>query len=161
MEHGARPTHFTFAMFGELEILKAILSTNPAIIRTPGPHGLSLYHHAKVGGEKAAAVRKYLESLGESTTEVTPISRETIDSLLGKYEVMGSSGPKFEILTNRNGLAMQGSHGGPRNLYQLPDGSFHPAGAVSVRLKFEISGGKASQATLRMGDRVYEATRLP
>lgn len=61
---GARVSVFQYAMMGELEIVKGLLTKFPAMRQSKGPHGLSLVHHAKRGGEKAAPVLAYLESLG-------------------------------------------------------------------------------------------------
>lgn len=64
MAQGARPTLFTMTMLGHTEILKNMLTSYPYLINNRGPHGLSLLHHAKKGGEQAAEARAYLESLG-------------------------------------------------------------------------------------------------
>ncbi len=64
LEQGARPTMFMAAMLGHLEIVKNFLTAHPALINCKGPHGLSLIHHARKGGEPAQPVLAYLESLG-------------------------------------------------------------------------------------------------
>lgn len=51
-------------MLGKLEIVKAILTDDPEARRYAGPHGIPLMAHAKAGGESAAAVVAFLESLG-------------------------------------------------------------------------------------------------
>lgn len=63
LEHGARIDIFVAAMLGNLEIVKAALSTYPDAIDIPGPHGIPLITHAEAGGEDAKAVLKFLESL--------------------------------------------------------------------------------------------------
>jgi hypothetical protein len=63
LEHGARLDIFAAAMLGKLEIVKAALSMYPAALKTPGPHGISLIAHAQAGGNDAAAVLEYLQSL--------------------------------------------------------------------------------------------------
>jgi hypothetical protein len=63
LEHGARLDIFAAAMLGKLEIVKAALSAYPAALKTPGPHGISLIAHAQAGGNDAAAVLEYLQSL--------------------------------------------------------------------------------------------------
>ena len=60
---GARIDVFAAAMLGELEIVKSALTAFPDALKTPGPHGIPLIAHAKMGGEKAEPVLKYLESL--------------------------------------------------------------------------------------------------
>jgi hypothetical protein len=61
LEHGARMDLFAAAMLGHLEIVKAILGTDPAAAKFPGPHGIPLIAHAKAGG--AAEVVEFLETL--------------------------------------------------------------------------------------------------
>ncbi len=45
--HGARSDIFTFAMFGQLGVVKAYVEANPGIQRTLGPHGITLLSHAR------------------------------------------------------------------------------------------------------------------
>ena len=63
LEHSARLDIFAAAMLGNLEIVKAALTAYPEAINTPGPHGIPLVAHARAGGDDAAEVLKYLESL--------------------------------------------------------------------------------------------------
>lgn len=64
MSQGARANLFTATMLGQTEIVKGFLTSYPYLIHSRGAHGLSLIHHAKKGGEQAAEVLAYLESLG-------------------------------------------------------------------------------------------------
>lgn len=160
MEHGARPTLFTFAMLGELSVLKAVLDSQPDLRKTGGPHGLTLLHHARVGGERAAAVREYLEKLGGADDGSPVPSKETADAIVGRYVSDGANGPRFEVVLNKERLAVVGEDGMPRNLFQLPDASLHPAGAPSVRFRFEIADGRAKSASVIMGTATVQAVRL-
>ena len=63
LSHGARLDLFAAAMLGELAVVRAALDAFPAALHTPGPHGIPLLAHAKAGGEAAAPVVAYLESL--------------------------------------------------------------------------------------------------
>jgi len=65
IEEGARLDLFAAAMLGELDIVKAALNAFPEALHAPGPHGIPLIAHAKVGGEDARAVLEYLESTSE------------------------------------------------------------------------------------------------
>ncbi len=56
---------FAAAMLGQLAVVKAIIEANPAQQHTPGPHGIPLITHAKMGGDAAAEVVAYLQSLTE------------------------------------------------------------------------------------------------
>ena len=59
--HGARPNMFTFAMFDQVDTLRAIVQANPGVQRIHGPHGITLLVHARNG--KAERVIDYLESV--------------------------------------------------------------------------------------------------
>lgn len=62
LEHGARIDLFAAAMLGQLSIVKAILGEFPEMKHALGPHGIPLIAHAKVGGEPAAEVLRFLET---------------------------------------------------------------------------------------------------
>lgn len=159
LEHGARPTVFTFAMLGKVEVVKALLAAQPELRKSSGPHGLNLFHHAKAGGEAAIAVRDYFKEIGETEASPPPIAKDVADAIIGKYLAESSGAARFEVLTNKVGLAVQGAGGVPRNLTLLPDGSLHPAGAPSVRFRFEVINGKSKAASVQMGSATIRAIR--
>lgn len=64
LEKGAPVNLFTAAMLGNLTLVKAIAEAYPSQLFSKGPHGLSLMHHAKKGGDEALAVVEYLEKAG-------------------------------------------------------------------------------------------------
>ena len=53
---GARPTMFSAAMLGQLDVVKAFVAASPGAQRIRGPHGITLLSHAKAGGAAAAEV---------------------------------------------------------------------------------------------------------
>lgn len=57
---GARIDLFAAAMLDHLEIVRATLEAFPEAVHVPGPHGISLLAHAKVGN--AAAVARLIEA---------------------------------------------------------------------------------------------------
>jgi hypothetical protein len=61
---GARFTLFVSAMLGQLELVKLAIAAYPDLLRSKGPHGLDLIHHANKGGEHATEVLRYLKSMG-------------------------------------------------------------------------------------------------
>ncbi len=58
--NGARPTIFSAAMMGQLDVVKAFVAARPGVQRTYGPHGITLMAHARAGGPDAAPVVQYL-----------------------------------------------------------------------------------------------------
>jgi len=63
LDKGARMDVFAAAMLGKLEIVKSAITAFPGIHRVPGPHGIPLIAHAKVGGDAASAVFEFLKTL--------------------------------------------------------------------------------------------------
>jgi hypothetical protein len=63
LERGARLDIFAAAMLGMLDVVKAAVTACPHSVRAPGPHGIPLLTHAKMGGEAARPVLEYLEAL--------------------------------------------------------------------------------------------------
>ncbi len=61
---GGRYDLFVAAMLGQLDVVKGVLSANPSLKSSLGPHGISLTRHAEKGGDQAAAVLEYLRSIG-------------------------------------------------------------------------------------------------
>ncbi len=64
LAHGARLDIFAAAMLGQLEIVKAAVTSYPDIVRVPGPHGIPLIKHAEAGGSGSNQVLIFLKSLG-------------------------------------------------------------------------------------------------
>jgi hypothetical protein len=65
LERGAPLDLFAATMLGELPIVRAALQARPSLARVPGPHGIPLLAHAKVGGPPAKDVLEYVSSVLE------------------------------------------------------------------------------------------------
>jgi hypothetical protein len=61
---GGRFDVFVAAMLGKLDVVRAIITIDPAVLRSKGPHGISLLAHALKGSDKATSVVKHLRELG-------------------------------------------------------------------------------------------------
>src|SRR5829696_5937518 len=85
--NGARPTIFSAAMMGQLDVVKAFIAARPGVQKNLGPHGLTLMWHAQRGGPDAAAVVQYLTSLGDADIPpaTSPLATADRDLLVGKY----------------------------------------------------------------------------
>ena len=94
IEHGARPNLFTFAMLGQVDVVRAICRANPGIQRLHGPHGITLRSHARNGGAQAASVVEYLEELGGADVGQVnePLDEQTARIYSGDYEPGGAAG---------------------------------------------------------------------
>jgi hypothetical protein len=146
---GGRPSLFSAAMLGQLEVVKAIVAANPHAGRIRGPHGISLLAHAKMGGEVARPVSEFLQSLGAADAgPPVPISDSEIASLAGTYAFGFAASQQIEVTAERRESVSpmyspitwtrKGMVGRP--LVHTGDRSFSPAGAPSVRIRFEENG---------------------
>jgi hypothetical protein len=160
LEHGARANLFTATMLGQLAVVKATIAARPRIQRVLGPHGLTLLTHARHGGEQAAQVVDYLESLGDA--DIGQPSLETSEAekqmYLGKY-ILGDE--TFEIVVPQRGsLGFQRNGDFPRFLHRVAEHEFAPAGAPAVRFRFEIADERAFSFTIHDGNRVVTGRRV-
>lgn len=149
---GARPDIFTFAMLGRLEVVRAYVESQPGIQGTKGPHGLTLMHHARQGGDTAAAVVSFLQDVGgaDEPYATMPLAEAQANALVGPYRLRESSTDAIEIGISRTGaLTVKRLPGGTaRQLYHVGDLEFHPAGAPAVRLRFVVSSRGGATLTV-------------
>src|SRR4030095_9404426 len=61
LANGARPTLFSAAMLGQLEVVRAFITASPGIESTPGPHSIPLLRHAMAGGPRLPDVVELLK----------------------------------------------------------------------------------------------------
>lgn len=64
LSKGARIDLFAAAMLGQLDFVKAALVLDPKAHEIPGPHGFTLLHCARQGGQRAKAVHDWLLASG-------------------------------------------------------------------------------------------------
>jgi hypothetical protein len=63
ISQGGRFDLFVAAMLGRLDVVKPMLAAFPHLANSRGPHGIPLMVHAQKGGQDAAEVAAFLESL--------------------------------------------------------------------------------------------------
>lgn len=163
LAHGARPTLFSAAMLGQLEVVRAMVAAAPGSQRTRGPHGLTLLHHARAGGERAAEVARYLESLGDADPRLETVPLEPADeaAILGSYRFGPGENDRIEIARGKNGLGFQRAGSATRPLYHRGGCAFSPAGAERVRIRFELAAGRATALVVEDPGTVLRADRIP
>ncbi|MBK8499219.1 MAG: ankyrin repeat domain-containing protein [Flavobacteriales bacterium] len=64
ISQGARANIFVLTMLGHTAIVKGLLAMYPHLLRSKGPHGLTLLHHATRGGEPAKELLEHIRGLG-------------------------------------------------------------------------------------------------
>jgi hypothetical protein len=157
---GARPSIFSAAMLGQLEVVKAFVAAAPGIQRTRGPHGIPLLAHAKAGG--AAEVVKYLESVPDSNVPYRnePMTDAARAACVGTYRF--GPAPAQEVIvstTERGALMIRRAGGTERAIFHLGDLTFHPMGAEGVRIRFS-TGTPAASLTIDDGPVRMTARRV-
>ena len=161
LEHGAAPTHFSAAMLGQLDVVKAFFAATPGLQRMRGPHGLTLMVHAKNGGPQAAAVVALLESLGDASQPYRdePLTAEERASLEGRYTFGDRPRDAFVVSAQRNQLMMARTGAPARGLFHQGQFRFHAAGGPGVAIRFEREGNTTTALTVSDPDVVVRARR--
>ncbi|MEQ9301169.1 MAG: hypothetical protein RIF33_21515 [Cyclobacteriaceae bacterium] len=173
IEFGARPTIFTYAMLGELEVVKAIVAASPGIQSIGGPHGITLLRHAKAGLRmdtmteiergRVQKVIDYLEALGDAnmSPESTEISDKEKERYQGEYRYGEGENDIFFIgLNMRKSLSFgkKGTFG--TGIYKRADGYFGAYAAPSIKVGFELSDDKVTALILEEPDLTIKAMRI-
>ena len=147
ISNGARPSLFSAAMLGQLDVVKAMVAATSRAERIRGPHGISLLAHAKIGGEAARPVFEFLQSLGDADADTpVPLSESEIASVTGVYVFGVGVSQQIDVTADaREGMwsmyspvtwTRKGTMGRP--LVHLGELAFYPAGAPSVRIRFAV-----------------------
>lgn len=160
--HGAQPNVFSAAMMGEVDTVRAFLAADASLVRMPGPHGISLLAHARVGGADADRVVDYLTSIGAEDTAPAFAGDAAVEArYAGRYRF--DFDPPTEIgVAVRSGYLLVGAGGQPNSRVRAagePD-AFHPTGAAAVRLRFDVSDGRARALTIVDGPLTITGTRV-
>jgi hypothetical protein len=150
LAHGARPSIFSAAMLGQLDVVKALVSARPGVQRTYGPHGITLMAHARAGGADAQPVVTYLATLGDADRRLTtaPLEPRDRDLVAGRY-AFGSGQRDYlevDVQNDQLGIARPGTT--RRFLLHTGDLTFFPSGVPSVKIAFGRAGGRVTQVTV-------------
>ena len=161
IEHGARPTLFTFAMFGDVDVVRSMINAQPGIQRTHGPHGFTLMYHARIGGTPAERVVDYLEhvgdaDIGEPDVKIPPEEQQRI---LGTYAFGETEDESVEILIERGELRIKKTGRVGRRLARVKKLEYHPTGAPAVRIRFAESNSAIETLTIEDGQLSIDARR--
>ncbi len=153
IEHGARPNIFSAAMLGQLDVVKSFVAASPGVQRLHGPHGITLLTHAKHGGEPAAEVAAYLESLGDADIgqRNEPMTASERKAYVGVYAFGGSATDRLEVNEHSRSQMLRIKRSGQqfgRAMFYLGSHEFHPTGAPSVRIRFALDGDQIASVTV-------------
>jgi hypothetical protein len=142
IEKGARPSIFSAAMLGQLEVVKSFVAAQPGVQKIRGPHNIPLLEHARKGGQQTRPVLEYLQSLGDAGAEPdVPLADGERAKLLGTYVFGIAPNQQIDValetgpgIRNRLTWTRKGTMGRP--LYHLGNTVFYPAGAPAVKIAF-------------------------
>lgn len=159
--HGARPTIFSAAMLGQLDVIKAFVMASPGIQRTLGPHGITLMAHARAGGAGAAEVVKYLESVGDADRRPAsqPLEPADRDAVVGEYVFGPGPRDRFVVDVRNDQLGIERPGATRRFLIHTGALVFFPSGVPAVKIAFARAGARASQLTVADPEVFLTATR--
>jgi hypothetical protein len=163
LANGARPSLFSSAMLGHLEVVKAFVAAQTGVQRIRGPHSIPLLAHAKAGGPAARPVFDFLQSLGDAGADpIVPLSNADAASVTGTYTFGPAANdqidvtfesylghPDPQIVWTRKGMMgrplvyLGDAHPGdvpPADGHPVVihpgDRLFYPVGASAVRIRF-------------------------
>ena len=157
---GARPTIFSAAMLGQLDVVKAFVTASPGIQRTRGPHGITLLAHAAAG--KAAEVVAFLESIQDANLAYRnePLDDAARAACIGEYVFGAGATQRLTVAaTPRGSLQIRRDGAFERALFHLGGLVFHPIGAEAVRIRF-ARGTPSTSVAVEDGPQLITATRL-
>ena len=162
LANGARPSIFSAAMLGQLDVVQAFVDASPGVQRIHGPHGITLLAHARAGGDKAKPVLAYLEKLGDADPRIESptLTDAEAAALAGTYAYGSGSDARITIDATNGQLGFLRAKATKRALAQRAPREFSPAGAPNVRIKFVMENGKATALTVHDPDVVLTARRL-
>lgn len=162
LAHGARPTLFSATMLGQLDVVRAFVEASPGVQKTAGPHGLTLLHHARQGGDEAKAVADYLESVGDADIgyRPEPLSDTDRGALVGRYSFGATDDDVLEVRERKDGSLEIARTSRSSRLFHLGNRAFHPAGAPAVRIVFGSTDGMVRTLTILDPDPLVEAVRI-
>lgn len=76
LSRGARMDVFCATMMGQLDVVKAMLTLEPKLIDSRGPHGFSLHFHAQLAGKDADRMVEYLQSVKKVELKPNPFVKK-------------------------------------------------------------------------------------
>ena len=157
---GARPTIFSAAMLGQVDVVRAFVAASPGIQRTRGPHGISLLAHGHAG--KAAEVVAFLESIQDANPAYRnePLDDAARAACIGAYGFGTGATQRLTVsATARGSLQIRREGAFDRALFHLGGLVFHPTGAEAVRIRF-APGTPAASITVEDGAMQITARRI-
>jgi hypothetical protein len=149
LSKGARPSLFSAAMLGQLDVVKAFIAAQPGAQRIRGPHSISLLAHARFGGPQARPVLEYLQALGDADGPPSvPLSEADQAAVKGIYVFGRGANQRIEVSIDKGQATWTRAGMTGRPLFHIGDRNFHPLGAQEVRIRFAESESPAAATSV-------------
>lgn len=166
---GAVPNIFTYAMLGNLDMVRSMINTYPGIQKNLGPHGIPLMQHAKLaleadGVDKTIARQlvDYLQSLGDADGgKYLPVDEGEKTKYIGDYKYGDGKDDGFTIKLNMRkmpALGKLGKTGG--ELLRMAENKFTYKGSPSVTITFDVKDNKVLSLTITEPGLVLTAKKI-
>jgi hypothetical protein len=137
--NGARPSLFSAAMLGQMDVVKAFVAAQPGVQCIAGPHSISLLAHAKAGGDAARPVFEFLKTLGDADQPAeAALSAEERAAILGTYIFGSGPSEQVDVGVEQGHLTWTRKGTMGRWLFHIGDRVFYPGGAAAVRIAFKL-----------------------
>ncbi len=141
IQKGARPSLFSAAMLGQLQVVKAFVAAQAGVQHIRGPHSISLIAHARAGGEPGRLVVEFLQSIGGADADpAVALSERDAQRLPGAYIFGPATNQQIEVTIDHGQVAWARKGMMGRQLFHLGDRVFYPGGAEAVRIRFQEDG---------------------
>ena len=163
LANGARPSIFSAAMLGQVDVVRAFVQASPGVQRIPGPHGIPLMRHAIAGGDEAKSVAEYLESLGDADQRraSVEVSANELERYVGTYGFGNGADERFVIsIDSKGSLRIARGERSGKVLFALGENAFFPGGADAVRIRFAMQGDHAAALSIHDPDVLVTAVRI-
>ena len=157
LEHGARLNVFAATMLGWLDVIQPIVARQPNIVNTLGPHGITLWSHARFGGEHAAETLAFLETVPGILKDIQ-MSDDERAARVGQYR--GDDGQPFEIVEQFGSLYLRRNESEPIRLVTSAENLFHPIDRLTEEISFDIISNTRVNLTIVTNNSQVHATRV-
>lgn len=150
---GARPTLFSAAMLGEVDVVRAHVGARPELANAQGAHGIPLLNHARAGRDASVQVVEYL--IEDCGVEDTPLGVDATPELQerygGRYVDLGNPDVGLTVSATGRFLFIGAGEVASSRVLRVEGDTFHPTGAPYVRLRFEPAGTRATRVVIEDG----------
>ena len=158
LSRGARIELHAAAMLGWLDVVKAAVTAQPGAQNILGPHAIPMWSHADTGGEQAAAVLAYLESVNAIRDVI--IDEAERMKYVGRYCVESKPDQELVVVKANRRLQLKPPQGRAWYILHQGDGVFRPADRLQATLTFEVKGDQVRAVKVDDGNEQVVAVRV-